>query len=98
MLVIHICIICHLYFTNSSGSLQIAFYSACEVRLLFCRHPDYHQRPNFSALLCAISQPSYVLFHWFEEDKQAAGPECDVIGAPIEAGCNLYIDLQNFFK
>ncbi|XP_065899418.1 ephrin type-A receptor 8-like [Dysidea avara] len=66
--------------------------------MIQCWHPDYHQRPNFSALLCAISQPSYVLFHWFEEDKQAAGPECDVIGAPIEAGCNLYIDLQNFFK
>jgi len=39
-----------------------------------------------------------VLFHWFEEDKKVAGPECDVIGAPIEAGYNLFPDLQNVYK
>jgi len=39
-----------------------------------------------------------VLFHWFEEDIQAAGPKCDVIGAPIEAGHNLFQDLQNLYK
>ena len=55
-------------------------------------------RPNFSTLLRTISQPSYVLFHWIEEDKQAAGPQCDVLGAPLECGHNLYLDLQNMYR
>jgi len=47
--------------------------------------------------LRAISQPVYVLFHWIEEDRQAGGPNCDVLGAPLEAGHNLYLDLQNSY-
>ena len=55
-------------------------------------------RPSFSTLLRTISQPSYVLFHWIEEDKQAGGPQCDVLGAPLVAGHSLYPDLQNMYK
>ena len=62
------------------------------------RNPVHRLRPSFSAILKTISQPAYVLFHWFEEDKQAAGSQCDVLGAPLEAGHNLYLDLQNTYK
>ena len=55
-------------------------------------------RPTFAAILKTISQPPFVLFHWFEEDKQSAGPQCDVLGAPLESGHNLYLDLQNAYK
>ncbi|XP_065899435.1 uncharacterized protein [Dysidea avara] len=66
--------------------------------MIQCWNPQHKLRPSFSNLIRVISQPSYVLFHWFEEDKQTAGPECDVVGAPIEAGHNLYPDLQNMYK
>ena len=63
-----------------------------------CRNPVHKSRPNFYTLLRTISQPSYVLFHWIEEDKKAGGPQCDALGAPLEAGHNLYLDLQNTYK
>ncbi|XP_065899431.1 uncharacterized protein [Dysidea avara] len=66
--------------------------------MMQCWNSQHKFRPGFDAIMRAISQPSYVLFHWFEEDKQAAGPECDVIGAHIEAGHNLYQDLQNMYR
>ncbi|XP_065899443.1 uncharacterized protein [Dysidea avara] len=66
--------------------------------MIQCWNPEHKLRPTFSNVLRVISQPSYVLFHWFEEDKQAAGSKCDVIGAPIEAGHSLYPDLQNIYR
>ena len=55
-------------------------------------------RPSFSTLLRTTSQPSYVLFHWIEEDKQAGGSQRDVVGAPLEASHSLYPDLQNMYR
>ncbi|XP_065899449.1 ephrin type-A receptor 2-like isoform X2 [Dysidea avara] len=66
--------------------------------MIQCWNPQHKLRPTFSNVLRVMSQPSYVLFHWFEEDKQAAGSKCDVIGAPIEAGHSLYPDLQNIYR
>ena len=54
-------------------------------------------RPNFATLLeeFSKSQPLHVLFNWIEKDKQEGGPQCDILGAPLEAGHDLYPDLQN---
>ena len=75
----------------------LIFYSTA-TRILSYRNPVHRLRPTFVAILKTISQPPYVLFHWFEEDKQAAGPQCDVLGAPLESGHNLFLDLQNAYK
>lgn len=62
------------------------------------RNPKPRLRPVFDAVLDTISHPSHVIFRWFEEDKQEAGPQCDVLGAPLEASHKLYLDLQNVYK
>ena len=62
------------------------------------RNPDLKYRPKFLALVQSFSQPSHVLFHWIEKDKQAGGPQCDALGALLEAGHNLYPDLQIAYK
>ena len=62
-----------------------------------CRNPTIELRPNFATLfeVFSKSQPMGVVFDWIEEDKQAGGPQCDILGAPLEAGHGLYPDLQN---
>lgn len=62
------------------------------------RNPVAKLRPKFSTLLKNFTQPSFVVFNWIEEDKQAGGFQCDVLGAPLEAGHNLYPDLQKAYK
>ena len=66
--------------------------------VVYSRNPTHRLRPSFAALLRTFSQPSFVVFHWFDEDKQAGGPQCDVLGAPLEASANLYLDLQHTYK
>ena len=85
-----------MYATLSVGSYNNVFILLAVV----CagRNPMHKLRPSFSTLLRTISQPSYVLFHWIEEDKQSGGPQCDVLGAPLAACHSLYPDLQNMYR
>ena len=58
-----------------------------------CRHPDTVSRPTFSELYQALSQPESELLDWSEEDVRVHS-QAAVLGAPLEAGKDLYRELQ----
>ena len=63
-----------------------------------CRHPESSSRPTFSELLQVLSQGSETdLLRWSEEDMRVH-PQAAVLGAPLEAGKDLYIELQNAYQ
>ena len=65
---------------------------------LFCsRHPQASSRPTFSLLLQALCQPEIELLSWSEEDMRVH-PQAAVLGAPLEAGKDLYPELQQIYK
>ena len=57
------------------------------------RHPDTVSRLTFSELCQALSQPESELLGWSEEDMRVH-PQAAVLGAPLEAGKDLYRELQ----
>ena len=61
--------------------------------LLCCRHPDTASRPTFSELCQSLSQSESELLGWSEEDM-SIHPQAAVLGAPLEAGKDLYRELQ----
>ena len=61
--------------------------------LLCYRHPDPVARPTFSELYQALSQPESELLGWSEEDMRVHS-QAAVLGAPLEAGKDLYRELQ----
>ena len=61
-----------------------------------CRHPEASSRPSFSHLLRALSQPETELLSWSEEDIRVH-PQAAMLGTPLEAGKDLYIELQNTY-
>jgi len=60
---------------------------------LYSRHPDTESRPTFSKLHEALSQPEAKLLGWSEKDKKVH-PQAAVLGAPLECGKDLYLELQ----
>ena len=65
---------------------------------LFCsRHPQASSRPTFSQLLQALCQPEIELLSWSEEDMKVH-PQAAVLGVPLEAGKDLYPELQQMYK
>ena len=62
----------------------------------FPRHPRTSSRPTFSTLLHTLSQNPTTLLNWTEEDRNVH-PLAAVLGAPLEAGLGLYIDLQQVY-
>ena len=58
-----------------------------------CRHPETAKRPNFSDIMQRFSLPDTKLLKWSEEDK-ATDPEAATLGADLDAGQELYKDLQ----
>ena len=65
---------------------------------LFCsRHPQASSRPTFSQLLQALCQPDTELLSWSEEDVRVH-PQAGMLGAPLEAGKDLYPELQQIYK
>ena len=58
-----------------------------------CRHPDTASRPAFSELYQAVSQSESELLGWSEDDVRVH-PQAAVLGAPLEAGKDLYRELQ----
>jgi len=63
---------------------------------LYSRHPDTESRPTFSELHEALSQPEAELLGWSEEDKKVH-PQAAVLGAPLESGKDLYLELQEMY-
>ncbi len=61
-----------------------------------CRHPQAGSRLSFSDLLQSLSRPETELLHWTGEDTKTH-PQAAVLGAPLEAGKDLYPDLQRAY-
>ena len=57
------------------------------------RHPDKHARPTFTQLLEALHYSEVRLLSWSEKDL-SIHPQAAMLGAPLEAGENLYTELQ----
>ena len=59
------------------------------------RHPETSSRPTFSTLLQSLSHLS---LEWSREDTSSHPQSATVLGAPLEAGQNLFQDLQNLYQ
>lgn len=57
------------------------------------RSPKPSGRPTFTSVVQTLSQPTSLLLHWTEEDRQSH-PRASCLGAVMEAGRELYPDLQ----
>ena len=60
------------------------------------RHPETSSRPRFSQLLQALSSTITDLLSWSEEDMRVH-PQAAVLGASLEAGKDLYPELQGTY-
>ena len=63
----------------------------------YFRHPQYQSRPLFINLVELLSRPEIDLLIWSEEDR-SVHQQAAVLGAPLEAGKELYPELQNSYK
>ena len=61
---------------------------------LSVRHPETSGRPSFANLISRLSQPENQLLKWTDRDKSVTHPQSTMLGAPLEAACNLHSDLQ----
>lgn len=57
------------------------------------RSPKPSGRPTFTQVVQTLSQPPSLLLHWAEEDRQSH-PQASCLGAVMEAGKDLFPDLQ----
>ena len=68
----------------------------CALFPLFARHPDPHNRPDFSAILERLKQPSNSLLNLgMSEEELAQHPKSATLCASLKAGCHLFKALQN---
>ena len=68
---------------------------------MFCyyvvfRNADKSGRPQFREIVETLSQPESLLLH-IPEEVTRGHPQASVLGAPLEAGRNLYTELQNTY-
>jgi len=61
------------------------------------RHPEASSRPTFYQLLQALSFSEAELLVWSEEDMRVH-PQAAVLGASLEAGRDLYPELQETYN
>ena len=60
------------------------------------RNADKSGRPQFREIVETLSQPESLLLH-IPEEVTRGHPQASVLGAPLEAGRNLYTELQNTY-
>ena len=58
------------------------------------RHPEHSCRPTFLNLLKTLSRGSSELLAWSKGDGSLEAGLDKTVGAPLEAGKNLYLELQ----
>ena len=63
---------------------------------IFTRNADRPSRPDFAELVRVLSSPVTDLLSWSEEDMRVH-PQAAVLGAPLEAGKDLYPELQRTY-
>ena len=64
--------------------------------ILFIRCPDHNARPSFKDINMSFSQDQAFVLH-VPEEAASTHPQAAVLGAPLEAGENMYIELQKSF-
>ena len=52
-------------------------------------------RPAFPHILLALMHPDFKLLKWTAEDVSAYSEQARTLGAPLEAGEELFVDIQN---
>ena len=62
------------------------------------RNPLSELRPVFVDILLELMQPDFKLLTWALEDVAAYHEQARTLGAPLEAGEELYNDIQNKFN
>ena len=62
------------------------------------RHPNPKFRPQFGQIAKVLTTNGNYLLGWSEEDKQTAGKDALKLGAPLECGHKLFINLQQTYK
>ena len=62
------------------------------------RNPLSELRPVFVDILLELMQPDFKLLTWAPEDEAAYSEQARTLGAPLEAGEELYNDIQNKFN
>ena len=72
-------------------------YENITIVLLITRNVDKSSRPDFAELVCALSSPVTDLLSWSEEDMRVH-PQAAVLGALLEAGKDLYPELQGTYN
>ena len=61
---------------------------------LFCRNPEPESRPEFPDIQVELQRPDFKLLTWTAEDVAAYTEQARTLGAPLEAGEELYTELQ----
>lgn len=64
---------------------------------LHCRNPEQSKRASFEEVSETLMMEDEKLLSWSEVVPEAT-PGAKQIGAPLENGHNLYIDLQNTYN
>ena len=63
--------------------------------LIVFRHTVPEIRPAFPHILLELMHPDFKLLKWTAEDVSAYSEQARTLGAPLEAGEELYPDIQN---
>ena len=61
------------------------------------RNPEPESRPAFPDIQTVLQRPDFKLLTWTAEDVAAYAKEARTLGAPLEAGEELYTDIQNCY-
>ena len=64
--------------------------------LLF-RNPDAELRPSFPDIQLELQRPDFKLLTWTAEDVAGHTEQARTLGAPLEAGEELYADIQSMY-
>ena len=62
----------------------------------FCRNPETHSRPKFGDIVQSLRQPKEIVLV-ISDEAHLTHPQAGVLGAPLEAGENMYIELQKTY-
>ena len=65
--------------------------------LIVFRHTVPEIRPAFPHILLELMHPDFKLLKWTAEDVSAYSEQARTLGAPLEAGEELFVDLQKFY-
>ena len=64
---------------------------------MYGRNPESESRPTFPDIQTVIQRPDFKLLTWTAEDVAAYTEEARTLGAPLEAGKELYTDIHNTY-